>query len=166
MDEEQNSPIYIKLLCFTCNMLIYKCALASKVLFLVVSFTLFFSAAFSSPLKRLGTFPFPVLFSSSSSSNSLLPSISVNLSTRLLTVAPSRRFLPSRRDLAIFSVKSQSFPSARRTPVAGSREGRHVGPSWIRGGILESLDLTTWMSWSSWKRRYEFLRVSLLTASK
>lgn len=148
----------------------HKCALFSNLRLFLSSLTALRKLLSSSELSLGGAAaPFPFPFPSAgrtASSNSLLPSASVSPSTRVLTVAPSRRFLPSRRLDAVFSVKSHSRPDATRAPVAGSRGGVHSGARRRRGGTFASLDLTTWMMPSSSKRWYEFFSVSLLTASK
>lgn len=94
---------------------------------------------------------FPALMASS---KSRVPTRSARASTRVLTVAPSRRFLPSRRLAAILSVKAHSLPSGRSSPVAGSRGVRHSGSSWSRGWLAlgSSLERTTRTMPSSWKR--------------
>lgn len=151
-------------------------ALFSRLRRLFPSRTLLSSAMASSLLsvgnptacEPLAPFFFLLLFSAPMAwSNSRRPRTSVSRTTRVLTVAPSRRFLPSRRLEAIFSVKThRRDPRARSSPVAGSRGGCQSGARRSRGGILVSLDLTTSMMPSSSKRWYEFLSVSLLTASK
>lgn len=142
----------------------YKCALFSSFRLRLSSLTAFFRLLASS-LLSLGGAP-PLLSTFMASSNNLRPSASVWLTTRVLTVAPSRRFLPSRRLDAIFSMKSHSRPEATSSPVVGFRWGLHSGARRRRGGILASLDLTTLTMPSSSKRWYEFFSVSLLTASK
>lgn len=144
----------------------------SNVLFLFCSLTALPNSLASSPLNVAGaTPPFPSPFPSPAiaSPNNFPPNSSANPTTRVLTVAPSRRFLPSRRLDAIFSVNSHSLlpPAAGASrPVAASRAGRQSGARRRRGGMRGSRERTTWMMPSSSNRWYEFLRVSLLTASK
>lgn len=143
----------------------------SNVLLLFCSLTALPNSLASSPLNVAGaTPPFPSPFPSPAiaSPNNFPPNSSANPTTRVLTVAPSRRFLPSRRLDAIFSVNSHSLlPAAGASrPVAASRAGRQSGARRRRGGMRGSRERTTWMMPSSSKRWYEFLRVSLLTASK
>lgn len=117
--------------------------------------------------------------------NSVRPTMSDIVRTRVETVAPSRRFLllpisiersrmtgkeietyPSRLDLAISSVNSHKRPRSSTMPVEGSRSGVHSGASRIAGGVRDSLFFATRIMPSSTNCWYEFLRVSLLTASK
>lgn len=116
--------------------------------------------------------------------NRRLPTRSDKVRTRDDTVAPSRRFLlfsmsaliqnepkwlaahPSRRDCAISSVKSHNRPRSKTLPDVGSRSGVQSGASRSAGPARDSLSLATRMMPSSSNRWYEFLSVSLLTASK
>jgi hypothetical protein len=100
------------------------------------------------------------------SAKSFCPTVSASLNTLVLTVAPSRLFFPSRRDNAIFSMKSHNLPSAIMFPVAVWRSGVHSGASFIFGVAFNARLFTTRTIPSSSKRWYAFLRVSLLTASK
>lgn len=141
----------------------------SNLLLLLCSITALPNSLASSPLNVPGaTVPFPLSSPPAiASPNNFPPNSSASPTTRVLTVAPSRLFLPSRRLDAIFSVNFHSLPSAGASrPVAASRAGRQSGARRRRGGTRGSRDRTTWMMPSSSKRWYEFLRVSLLTASK
>ena len=84
--------------------------------------------------------------------NNSRPSLSAKLKTLVDTVAPSRRFLPSRRDREIISVKSHSFPAGTMSPVVSSRRGVHSGASFIRVGTRLSRLLDTTMIPSSSNR--------------
>ena len=99
-------------------------------------------------------------------SNNCRPTLSASTSTLVLTVAPSRRFLPSLRELAIVSMKDQRLPSGMIFPVAGSLSGVHPSASLIVEGIFLSLLLCSLTMPSSSKIWNAFLSVSLLTASK
>lgn len=140
----------------------------SNVLLLFCSLTALPNSLASSPLNVAGATPFPSPSPAIASPNSFPPNSSASPTTLVLTVAPSRLFLPSRRLDAIFSVNSHSLlPAAGASrPVAASRAGRQSGARRRRGGMRVSRERTTWMMPSSSKRWYEFLRVSLLTASK
>lgn len=98
--------------------------------------------------------------------NRPFPMISVRRRTLVETVAPSLRFLPSLLESASFSVKSQSRPSATMLSVSASRRGTQSGARRSLGPTFGSRLLPTRRMPSCWKRPYEFLRVSLLTASK
>ena len=99
-------------------------------------------------------------------SNNCRPTWSANTSTLVLTVAPSRRFLPSLRELAIVSMKDQRLPSGTIIPVAGSLLGVHPSASLIVVWIFLSLLLRKMTMPSSSKIWNAFFSVSLLTASK
>ncbi len=108
----------------------------------------------------------PLSWAAIASSKSFRPTASASVRTRVLTVAPSRRFLPSRLLEAILSTNSHSLPDGTSCPVAGSRDGVHSGVSRSRAGTLVSLDLISMMMPSSLKRWNAFFNDSLLTASK
>ena len=99
-------------------------------------------------------------------SNNCRPTLSAKTSTLVLTVAPSRRFLPSLRELAIVSMKDQRLPSGTIFPVARSLLGVHPLASLIVEGIFLSLLLCKLTMPSSSKSWNAFFSVSLLTASK
>jgi hypothetical protein len=80
------------------------------------------------------------------------PNVSASVSTLVLTVAPSRLFLPSRLDCAIISVKSHNLPRGAILPVKGSRCGVHAGASFIWGGEFDNLSFATTIIPSSSKR--------------
>lgn len=114
------------------------------------------------------------------------PTWSASAKTRVLTVAPSRRFLlramsyflskrgkktatvtyPSLRDCAIVSANCHSFPCGTIPSVCSSRPGVHSVTSFTMVGIFESRLLERTMMPSSSKSWNAFLRVSLFTASK
>lgn len=72
-------------------------------------------------------------------SNNCRPTLSANTSTLVLTVAPSRRFLPSLREFAIVSMKDQRLPSGMIFHVAGSLLGVHPSASLMVEGTFLSL---------------------------
>lgn len=119
--------------------LLYKCALPSNFRRFLSAFSCLFSSVASSGDSFAGDCL--LLSLAAACSNSWAPRVSVSRRTRVLTVAPSRLFLPSRRLAAIFSVKSHSRPEASSAPVSGSRGAAHSDARRRRGGTLASFDL-------------------------
>lgn len=102
-------------------------------------------------------------FSFNATSNNSCPHLPASSRTRVLTDALSLLFFPSRLLTAMVSINVHNLPLSRILLVTGSRSGLHSG------AILQTgpdLDFRTERIPSSWKRWKEFLRVSLLTASK
>lgn len=140
----------------------HRCARPSSFRLLLSSLMYLFIDAASSA----DSLPGVSLSAAAASAKSWAPSVSASPSTRVLTVAPSLLFLPSRRLDAIFSMKSHSRPEAMILPVFGSRGAIHSGATRKRGGTFAFFDLTVYTIPSSSKRWYEFLSVCIMYCSQ